>query len=118
MPVWIRLFAALAAVLLAEQLAHARDPDGRYTNSPLHGWFEQLASKKGQCCSDADGMSLSDVDWVSQDGHYRVQIRGEWVDVPDDAVITEPNRAGRTMVWPTWLDGHPQVRCFMPGTMS
>jgi hypothetical protein len=79
---------------------------------------EQLASKKGRCCSDADGMSLSDVDWVSHDGHYRVQIRGEWVDVPDDAVITEPNRAGQTMVWPTWLDGHPQVRCFMPGTMS
>ena len=49
MPVWIRLFAAFAAVLLPEQLAHARDPEGRYTNSPLHGWFEQLASKKGRC---------------------------------------------------------------------
>ena len=33
-------------------------------------------------------------------GHYRVRIEGEWVDVPDEAVITEPNRVGRTMVWP------------------
>ena len=76
------------------------------------------ASKKGRCCSDADGRALSDVDWVSHDGRYRVQIDGEWVDVPDDAVITEPNRAGPTMVWPTWLDGHPQVRCFLPGSMG
>jgi hypothetical protein len=104
--------------LVAAQLAYARDPDGKYANSPLHNWFEQLASKKGRCCSDADGMSISDVDWTSHDGHYRVQIRGEWVDVPDDAVITEPNRAGPTMVWPVWRDGHAQVICFMPGTMS
>ena len=64
------------------------------------------------------GMSISDADWTSHDGHYRVQVRGEWVDVPDDAVITEPNRAGPTMVWPVWRDGHAQVICFMPGTMS
>jgi hypothetical protein len=38
--------------------------------------------------------------------------------VPEDALITEPNLAGRTMVWPTWLNGHPQVRCFMPGSMG
>jgi hypothetical protein len=118
MPVWFRLYIAFATLSVVAQLAYARDPDGKYANSPLHGWFEQLASKKGRCCSDADGMSLSDVDWISHDGHYRVQIGGEWVDVPDDALITEPNRSGRTMVWPTWLDGHPQVRCFMPGNMS
>jgi hypothetical protein len=114
----IRLFLAIATLLVAGQPAHARDPEGKYAKSPLHGWFEQLASKKGRCCSDADGMSLSDVDWKSHDGHYRVQIDGEWVDVPDDAVVKEPNRAGRTMVWPTWLDGHPQVRCFIPGIMG
>jgi len=83
-----------------------------------HEWFEQLASKKGRCCSDADGRALSDIDWESHDGHYRAHIDGDWVDVPEDAVVTEPNRAGRTMVWPTWLDGHPQVICFMPGSMT
>jgi hypothetical protein len=45
------------------------------------------------------------------------------VDVPDDAVITEPNRAGRTMVWPYTADrrtNHPrtEIRCFMPGSMG
>jgi len=34
--------------------------------------------------------------------------------------ITEPNRAGRTMVWPIYY-GAPmrvEIRCFMPGTMT
>jgi hypothetical protein len=42
----------------------------------------------------------------------------EWVDVRNDAVVDGPNRAGRTMVWPYYLDGHPKARCFMPGSMG
>ena len=95
--------------------ASARDLDGRYANSPLKPWFENLASKRGLCCSDADGTALSDVDWESRQGHYRVWLDGAWHDVPDDAVITEPNRAGRTMVWPTRGTLGLSIRCFMPG---
>ncbi|MGY3550383.1 hypothetical protein ACVWZ4_005741 [Bradyrhizobium sp. USDA 4472] len=103
---------------LAVGLAEARD-DGRYANSLLKSWFDSLHSKRGeQCCADVDGIAISDVDWDTTGGHYRVRISGEWVDVPDEAVITEPNRAGRTMVWPFYLDGHPIVRCFMPGSMT
>jgi hypothetical protein len=103
--------------------AAARDADGRYANSPLHSWFESLHSGKGPCCSDADGTALSDVDWEAKDGHYRVRIEGQWWDVPDDAVITEPNRAGRTMVWPVYYRSvdtslRVEIRCFMPGTMT
>jgi hypothetical protein len=29
-----------------------------------------------------------------------VRLDGEWIDVPNEAVITEPNRVGRTMVLP------------------
>jgi len=59
-----------------------------------------LKSSKGLCCSDADGFAVSDPDWDSKDGHYRVRLEGEVIVVPDDAGHTEPNRAGRTMVWP------------------
>jgi hypothetical protein len=111
-------YAVFAVILLAIPLAHSRDRDGRYANSPLHDWFEQLSSKQGRCCSDADGMTLSEVDWESHDGHYRVRIEDEWVDVPDDTVVTEPNRAKVSMVWPIWLNGHPHVRCFMPGSTT
>src|SRR5262245_12652466 len=92
--------AVLLMSLLAITHGEARDPDGRYANSPLKQWFDSLRSAKGPCCSDADGSAVSDVDWESKSGRYRVRIDGEWHDVPDDAVITEPNRVGRTMVWP------------------
>jgi hypothetical protein len=104
--------------------AHARDVDGRYANSPLKPWFDGLKSKKGSCCSDADGYAVSDPDWESASGHYRVRIEDQWWVVPDDAVITEPNRAGRTMVWPNITRGIDQkitkmdIRCFMPGSMT
>src|SRR5258706_9948265 len=62
-------------------------------------WFDSLKSEKGPCCSDADGTALSDVDWESKDGHYRVRLNGQWIDVPDDALVTEPNLVGRTMVY-------------------
>ena len=109
---------ALLAVLAFSFHASARDLDGRYANSPLKQWFDSLASKKGLCCSDADGTALADVDWESKDGHYRVWLDGAWHDVPDDAVITVPNRAGKTMVWPMRSAVGLTIRCFMPGPMT
>ena len=104
--------------------AFARDLGGKYADSPLKSWFDQLASKKGLCCSFADGSSLADVDWDVQCAtiggieqcRYRVRIDDEWMDVPDEAVITEPNRYGAAVVWP-YKDagGSTQIRCFMPG---
>src|SRR3954470_12324869 len=74
-------FAALI-LPLASYPGHARDPDGRYANSPLKEWFDSLRSGKGPCCSDADGTAVSDVDWEAGNGHYRVRLEGEWVEVP------------------------------------
>jgi len=109
---------ALAFTAASSGLGQARDPDGRYANSPLKQWFDSLRSGKGPCCSDADGTAVADVDWESKDGHYRVRLDGEWIDVPDEAVITEPNRVGRTMVWPMRGYLGLSIRCFMPGSMT
>lgn len=112
------IVGVVAAALILTTTAGARDVDGRYAGSPLKEWFDGLRSKGGgSCCSDADGTALSGIDWDTKDGHYRVRIDGAWIDVPDDTVITEPNRAGRTMVWPFYLNGRPTIRCFMPGSM-
>jgi len=109
--------AALALYLttLVSSQPNARD-DGRFANSPLKPWFDRLASGKGLCCSFADGVSVQDVDWDTQEDHYRVRIHGEWFVVPDDAVVTEPNRFGPAVVWP-YNDryGNTQIRCFIPG---
>lgn len=108
--------------------ALARD-DGRYaTRDPImHAWFDKLASGKGMCCSFADGLSIKDVDWdtaLVADAdqsrvHYRVRIDGEWIVVPSDAVVTEPNKFGPAVVWPYESpDGEWLIRCFMPSAMS
>ncbi|MCP3372281.1 hypothetical protein [Bradyrhizobium cajani] len=122
---------AVALIALAAPFGHARDR-GQFanTNAELKAWFDSLRSGKGPCCSDADGSALSDTDWESKDGHYRVRIprygyaldgqRQElvWVDVPEEAVISEPNRVGRTMVWPIYGYMGVTIRCFMPGSMT
>src|ERR1700747_1571267 len=114
----ILLASAAAAVTILLSSVQARDLEGRYASSPLKQWFDSLKSGKGPCCSDADGVTVSDPDWDSKEGHYRVRLDGEWIDVPDDAVITEPNRYGRTVVWPIQSPVGKTIRCFMPGTMS
>jgi hypothetical protein len=116
----LRITCVLLLSAFAAPAMHARDVDGHYAaqNPELHQWFEGLRSGKGPCCSDADGSAVSDVDWETAGGHYRVRIDGTWVEVPDEAVITEPNRIGRTMVWPIRGYLGISVRCFMPGSMT
>lgn len=110
---------ALIMMFLSVIDLFARDR-GQYANSTpeIKKWFEGLKSGKGPCCSDADGSALSDVDWQSLDGHYSVRINGEWIIVPDDAVLKVPNLTGRTMVWPMFYNGRAVIRCFIPGSMT
>ena len=121
----MRAFLA-ALILCVPSLVQARDLDGRNAtqNPELHAWFDGLASGKGLCCSFADGVSIEDVDWDTTKGsdgksHYRVRLNGKWLDVPDEAVVTEPNKFGAAVVWP-YQDGEgvTQIRCFMPSAMS
>ena len=90
---------ALCMSAFVSSSVSARD-DGRYANEPLHAWFDQLASGKGLCCSFADGFKVENVDWDTQNGSYRVRLHGEWILVPENAVVTEPNRFGPAVVWP------------------
>jgi hypothetical protein len=119
--VWVAITSTIIAILLIG-FALARDGD-EHSMSPRpganHAWFDSLESGKGRCCADADGDVVKDADWTAtKDGHYRVLMFGEWVTIPDDAVITVPNLDGRTILWPIWINGHPTVRCFMPGSMT
>jgi hypothetical protein len=44
-----------------------------------------------------------------------VPVNGTWREVPDEALLTEPNKFGRSMLW---LDSLQNIRCFIPGTGS
>ena len=97
-------------------LALTRDLDGKYANSPFKQWFDSLASRRGPCCSVADGQSVEDVDWDTKNGQYRVRLDGQWIEVPADALVTVPNKFGPAVVW-LYKDyeGRTQIRCFIPG---
>jgi len=109
----VSLILLVLALSIHPILAHDHARPG------LDGWFKGLTSRAGaSCCDGSDATRLDDVDWESKDGRYRVRLYGEWIDVPESAVIDGPNLAGPAMVWP--LRGYlgSTIRCFIPGTMS
>src|SRR5262245_1692925 len=113
--VYFGIIGAALSWLFVPELAITRDLDGKYANSPLKQWFDSLASRRGPCCSVADGQSVEDVDWDTKDGNYRVRLDGQWIEVPPDALVTAPNKFGLAVVWPYKDEGRTQIRCFIPG---
>ena len=106
----------LFVVLVLSSIPRAKAHD--HNHPELNGWFNSLQSGKGPCCDWSEALRLDDVDWETKDGHYRVRIDGEWISVPDNAVVDGPNRAGPTMVWPYYQNGQTVIRCFLPGSMT
>ena len=150
--------------------AYAHDASGYWARmasegrAPTKEWWDSLGSQKGLCCSFADGFKVEDVDWDTYTNpgcdwapptaavhcpngtsHYRVRLKGQWVDVPPDAVVTSPNVYGPSVVWPickftdsgsdtqtpcgstdaqtgrfVWAEGVEvkTIRCFLPSSMS
>ena len=82
----------------------------------LDNWMMGLQSTKGPCCSFADATTVRDPDWDSLNGHYRVRLNGDWVEVPDGAIVKDINRYGAAIVW-TYkeIDGSTKIRCFIAG---
>jgi hypothetical protein len=114
--IWHATLVVFTVMLPISTIGYARAHDYQYPE--LNSWYESLHSGKGPCCDGSDAKRIDDADWEINDGHYRVRIDGEWVDVPNDAVVDGPNRAGHTMVWPYYINGQPKARCFMPGSMG
>lgn len=128
-------FAGILIMLLATTALWAHD----HARPDLDSWYPSLNSRKGPCCDGprTDALHLQDVDWQTQEkdgSHFRVRIpktgpdfqravqgesvETEWVDVPDEAVVHEVNRAGIVLVWPMYGYMGKTVRCFLPGTMA
>lgn len=100
-----------------------------HSRPDLDQWYKSLTNANGiGCCEDQEAIRVEDADWQSAcvDGecHYQVFLANRWWDVPEWAVVKEPNKVGVTLVWPVyyWNNGKPEdglhdvfIRCFEPG---
>lgn len=114
---WIIFILAciLSLVFLISALvgrAEAHD----HNHPDLNGWFRSLHSKGGAWCCNGD--DAEEAEWDTAGDKYHVRIDGEWIDVPDEAIVEGPNKVGVAKVWRSYMDGHPGVRCFMPGSLT
>jgi hypothetical protein len=117
---------ATFATLACAAASQARD-FGQYSQVPrdIRNWVESLADGKGiPCCATADGAVPEEFTWDIGANHYRVKVYGQWVTVPDAAVIKGSNWLGHAVVWIAYDDpvfeAEPilSVRCFLPGPAS
>lgn len=114
----------LVGLLLALSIVSAfplPGPQWAQADPDLHDWFLTLHAKgsRAWCCDLADGaFTQQDI----RNGHWWTTVGGQWVEVPDSAVVTEPNRLGRPIVWASEYEGIAghviQIRCFLPGALG
>jgi hypothetical protein len=95
--------------------ALARD-NGQFGNVPpeIRAWFKSVKSHAGiPCCDIADGHRT---DYDMRDNTYWVPINGEWMKVPQEAVVDDAgNPTGDAVVWYSESNGTVYIRCFVPG---
>ncbi len=89
---------------------------------------------KLSCCNEADGEQVDEE--IRYDdkgiGRYWIQskhTRGQWMLVPEEAIIREPNMHGRPVAWFRWVshdgsfaavprpDMTPTIFCYAPGPL-
>lgn len=101
-------------LLLHISRAHAHDRLHPANNACLM----DLESKAGVLC--CDGSDAEETTWRAKDGKYQVYVAeadgtGEWIDVPESAMVKDNKCPGPTRVWAYHLNGHPIARCVAIG---
>lgn len=126
------IVATVVFMIITYGIAFGRELyPGQYAqvDPAVRQWFRQQTVPGGphkgfSCCSEADGTYAEEDIRADPDGssHYWVRFEAygrpvDWMKVPDEAVITEPNRHGRAVVWFAAPNdgGLPVIRCFIPG---
>ena len=120
----------IGSVMLLSAVAQARD-NGQWAQSDpaTREWFrsQRNPTTKVPCCSEADGTyaeeDIRGDDYWARFTYQRWDMSGkkyasevsEWMRVPPETVIHDPNRHGSPVVWWYFVDGKPGIRCFAPG---
>jgi hypothetical protein len=106
------MFVSLFSQLFARDNGQWNDIDPK-----VRQWFREQKSPKtsGYCCNESDGTYAEE---EIRDGHYWTRFEesnGNWIPVPDEVVIRDPNRNGAPVAWWYFEKGILQIRCYAPG---
>jgi len=109
----------LLTLLIVNVPSLARDTTGQFKSAApeLREWFRSQKSPKtgGLCCDEADGTYAEEdirggIYWTRFD-----RTAGQWIPVPPDVVIKDPNRNGAPVAWWYYERGELKIRCYAPG---
>ena len=110
----LALFALLAAMPVLASAAFAFD-NGQYDNvaPDIGAWFKSVMAPNGvPCCDISDGHRT---EYDVRDGAYWVPIEGQWMAVPERAIIRDRgNPVGQAVVWYVHHRGAIIISCFVP----
>jgi hypothetical protein len=106
--------ALLASLSTLTGAAFAFD-NGQYENVPpeIRSWFKGMVSPNGiPCCDIADGHRT---EYDFHNGSYWVPIEGQWMPVPERAVVRDRgNPIGQAVVWYAHRGSDIVINCFVP----
>lgn len=107
-------FALFISCVGLASTCHAVDR-GQFENVPEHirSWFKSVRSPTGvPCCDIADGHRT---EYDVRRGAYWVPIEGEWMQVPEQAIVRNGgNPVGEAVVWYVRHSGNISITCFVP----
>ena len=107
-------FALLACLSVLASAAIAFD-NGQYENvaPDIRAWFKSVMAPNGvPWCDISDGHRTT---YDVRQGAYWVPIEGEWMVVPERAVIRDRgNPVGEAVVWYVHHRGSIIISCFVP----
>jgi hypothetical protein len=106
------LLLACSAALTSAALAF---DNGQYSDVPadIRAWFKSVMAPNGvPCCDISDGHRT---EYDVRGGAYWVPIEGQWMLVPERAVIRDRgNPVGQAVVWYVHHRGEIIISCFVP----
>jgi hypothetical protein len=106
---------ALCVWLTALTSAAFAVDNGQYDHVPpdIRSWFKSVIAPNGvPCCDVSDGHRT---EYDVRGGAYWVPIEGQWMEVPERAVIRDRgNPVGQAVVWYVHHRGAIIISCFVP----
>ena len=107
--------ALFVAALSSVAFGAAAFDNGQYNDVPanIRSWFKGVRSPHGiPCCDISDGHRT---EYDVRGGSYWVPIEGQWMLVPERAVIRDRgNPVGQAVVWYVHHRGEIIISCFVP----